>query len=86
MHGLTVNSGTQTSGSASVTRTGAYPIGIVGHRTANGSGSGGSYALPHALYISGASVGSATVAYGIRAVGGKVDNCDLYVTILWKYQ
>ena len=84
--GLSVNNGTQTSGTANVTKAGAYPIGIVGHRCANGSGSGGSYALPHALYISSASVGSATVSYGIRAVGGNVSNCDLYATILWKYQ
>ena len=83
--GLSVNNGSQSSGTATVQKTGAYPLGIVGHRTANGSGSGGSYALPHALYISSASTGSATVSYGIRAVGGNVSNCDLYATILWKY-
>ena len=83
--GLSVNNGSQSSGTATVQKANAYPLGIVGHRTANGSGSGGSYALPHALYISSASTGSATVSYGIRAVGGNVSNCDLYATILWKY-
>lgn len=85
-HGLTANNGTQTSGTATVSKAGWYPIGIVGHRCDNGSGSGGSYALPHAIRISSASVGSATVSYGIRAVGGNVSNCDLYATILWKRQ
>ena len=84
--GLTVNSGSQVSDSATVTKANYYPLGIVGHRTSNGSGSGGSYAMAHALHVSSASIGSATVSYGIRAVGGNVSNCDLYATILWKRQ
>ena len=84
--GVSVNSGAQTSGSATVTKSDAFPLGVVGHRMANGSGSGGSYALCHALYVSAASTGTATVSYGVRAVGGNVTNCDLYATILWKNQ
>ena len=80
---LSVNSGATTSGSGTATKSGWYPLGVVGHRCANGSGSGGSYALPHALYVSSASSGSATVSYGIRAVGGNVSTCELYATILW---
>lgn len=84
--GVSVSNGSQTSGSGTVTKSDAFPLGVVGHRMANGSGSGGSYALTHALYVSAAQTGSATVSYGIRAVGGNVSNCDLYVTILWKNQ
>ena len=80
---LSVNSGSTLSGSGTATKSGWYPLGVVGHRCANGSGSGGSYALAHALYVSSASTGSATVSYGIRAVSGNVSSCELYATILW---
>lgn len=84
--GVSVNNGSQINGSGTATKSDAFPLGVVGHRMANGSGSGGSYALTHALYVSAAQTGSATVSYGIRAVGGNVSNCDLYATILWKNQ
>ena len=81
---MSVSSGSSNNTTKSVTKAGYYPLGVIGWRLVNGSGSGGSYGLPHALRISSASVGSATVAYGFRAVGGNVSNCTLYVTILWQ--
>jgi phage minor structural protein len=81
---LSVSSGSSNNGTYTATKSGYYPLGVVGWRTANGSGSGGSYALAFGARVSSASTGSASVNIGIRAVGGNVTNCILYATVLWQ--
>lgn len=81
---LSVSSGTQLNTTYSASKSGGYkPLGIVGWRINNGSGSGGSYALPFGIFIESSSTGSATIRAGIRAVAGNVNNCTLAVFILW---
>lgn len=81
---LTVSSGTQLNTTYSASKSGRYkPLGIMGWKMANGSGNGGSYALPFGIFIESSSTGLATIRAGIRAVGGNVNNCTLSVYILW---
>ena len=80
---FSVNQNSQKTGTVTVTKSGYYPLGIIGFRCANGSGSGGSYAFPHDLHISNLTTGSVDVVYGIRAFGGNISSCDYYVRILW---
>lgn len=81
---VTVNSGASANLNYTVSKSGYYPLGIVGWRLANGNGSGGSYGLPFGLRLTSASNGSAGVYIGLRAADGKVNSCTLYVTILWR--
>lgn len=81
---LSCNSGAQSTNTYTVTKSGYYPLGVVGWYCANGSGSGGSYCLLHALRITSASSGSATLSVGVRAVGGNVTNCTFHAYILWR--
>lgn len=79
---LTIANGNLNNSNYTVSKSGYTPVGIVGWRVANGSGSGGSYALPFGMSITSASSGSATIIAGIRAVGA-VTKCTLYATVLW---
>ena len=81
---LSVSSGSSSNANYTAEKSGYYPLGVVGWRVANGSGSGGSYALPFGIRVASASDGSASVNVGIRAVAGAVSNCTLYVSILWQ--
>lgn len=80
---FSVASGSSDYSEYQITKTGYYPLGVVGWRVNNGSGTGGSYALPFANHLSSRGYGSASVMVGIRAVGGNVNNCTLYATVLW---
>ena len=66
-----------------ISSSGYYPIGVIGWRTANGNGSGSSYARPFAMYAHTLANGSAKIRAGIGAEGGNVNNCTLYVWVLW---
>ena len=79
---LTIANGNISNSNYTVSKSGYTPVGVVGWRVANGSGSGGSHALPFGMSITSASSGSATINAGIRAVGA-VTSCTLYVTVLW---
>lgn len=81
---LSASSGSYKSGTKTFSKANYLPVAMVGWHVSNGSGSGGTYALPYTLYLSAASAGSATLSYGFRAVGGAVTNCTLEVDILWK--
>lgn len=79
---LTVASGNISNATYTATKSGYYPVGVVGWRTINGSGSGGSYAVCFGATMSSGSLGSASINVGIRAVGA-VNNCTLRASILW---
>lgn len=79
---LTITNGNTSNSTYTVTKAGYTPVGVVGWRTINGSGSGGSYALCFGATLSSASSGSGTVNLGIRAVGA-VTKCTLLATVLW---
>lgn len=79
---LTVSNGSTSNATYTVTKTGYTPVGVVGWRTINGSGSGGSYAVCFGATMSSASSGSASINVGIRAVGA-VNNCTLRASVLW---
>jgi len=81
---LSINSGSQSNTDYTATKSGYVPIGVVGWRITNGSGSGGSYGLAFGVSLVGTSLGSATVRIGIRAVSGNVSGCTLYASILWR--
>jgi len=81
---VNVTANSYVSFTAKVSKSGYYPLGVVGWRCANGNGSGSSYALPFILRIYSASSGSATVSVSLRAPGGAVNNCTFYATILWR--
>lgn len=80
---LTASNGTTTYGTYTVSKSGFYPVGVVGWEVANGSGSGGSGAVPTNLSITNQSEGSADIHVGIRAAGTNVSNCTFSVTVLW---
>lgn len=81
---LTISADTSTSAKAyTVTKAGYYPLGVMGWRIVNGSGSGGLYCIPRGGSLSSHSVGSATISTGFRAVGGAVNNCTVYFSVLW---
>lgn len=67
-----------------INKAGYMPLAFAGWRLANGSGSGGSYGIPFGITMISASAGTATVRAGLRAFGGAVTNCTLYISILWK--
>ena len=79
---LTLAKDAISNASYTVNKSGYTPIGVVGWRVIDGSGSGGSYAIPFGVTMTAASSGSATINAGIRAVGA-VTNCTLYASILW---
>lgn len=81
---VNVLSGDYTTYLSDASKSGYYPLGIVGWRLENGSGSGSSYGFPYRLRLSSVSTGSATISAAFRAIGGNVNNCTLYVTILWR--
>ena len=81
---LSIASGTSANSSYTINKPGYYPACISGWRTINGSGSGGSYALPSSIRFSSASEGTATVQAILRAVGGNVDNCTFQIDVLWQ--
>lgn len=81
---LTIESGASSYNNYTIRKDGYYPLAITGIRLLNGSGSGGSYGLPSTFSITNATNGSATVNVITRAVGGKVNGCSLYVSILWR--
>ena len=80
---LTISNGTTTYGTYTVSKSGFYPVGVVGWEVANGSGSGGSGAVPTNLSITNQSEGSADIHLGVRAAGTNVNNCTFSVTVLW---
>ena len=80
---LTASSGTTVYGTYTVSKSGFYPVGVVGWEVANGSGSGGSGAVPTNLSITNQSEGSADIHLGVRAAGANVNNCTFSVTVLW---
>ena len=80
---LTASNGTTTYGTYTVSKNGFYPAGVVGWEVTNGSGSGGSGAVPTNLSITNQSEGSADIHVGVRAAGTSVNNCTFTVTILW---
>lgn len=79
---LTIANGNINNSTYTVTKAGYTPVGVVGWRTINGSGSGGSYAVCFGATLSAASSGSGSVNIGLRAVGA-VTKCTLLVTVLW---
>ena len=79
---LTITNGNTSNSTYTVTKSGYTPVGVVGWRTINGSGSGGSYAVCFGATLSSASSGSGTVNIGIRAIGA-VTKCTLLATVLW---
>ena len=80
---LTVNAGSSLNSDAIISKSGYYPLGIIGWRLINGAGSGGSYGVPFGIRLYNAGEGLASVYYGIRAVDGNVNTCTFYVTVLW---
>ena len=80
---LTASNGTTVYGTYTVSKSGFYPVGVVGWEVANGSGSGGSGAVPTNLSITNQSEGSADIHLGVRAAGTNVSNCTFTVTVLW---
>ena len=80
---LTASNGTTVYGTYTVSKSGFYPVGVVGWEVANGSGSGGSGAVPTNLSITNQSEGSADIHLGVRAAGANVSNCTFSVTVLW---
>lgn len=80
---LTASNGNTVYGTYTVSKSGFYPVGVVGWEVANGSGSGGSGAVPTNLSITNQSEGSADIRVGIRAAGTNVSNCTFSVTVLW---
>jgi phage minor structural protein len=80
---LTASNGTTVYGTYTVSKSGFYPVGVVGWEVANGSGSGGSGAVPTNLSITNQSEGSADIHVGVRAAGTNVSNCTFSVTVLW---
>lgn len=80
---LTASNGTTVYGTYTVSKNGFYPVGVVGWEVTNGSGSGGSGAVPTNLSITNQSEGSADIHVGIRAAGTNVNNCTFSVTVLW---
>lgn len=80
---LTASNGATVYGTYTVSKSGFYPVGVVGWEVANGSGSGGSGAVPTNLSITNQSEGSADIHLGIRAAGTNVSNCTFSVTVLW---
>lgn len=81
--GITINSGAMGEGTFNATLAGYYPYGVVGFLLGNGSGSGSSYAIFNNMRITSRTTGSCTVNWRIRAYGGKITTCTLYVDILW---
>lgn len=79
---LTITSGNPSSNTYNISKNGYIPVAIAGYRVSNGSGSGGSFALPYGLTLTASAVGSGTVQTMFRAVGA-VNNCTLRVTVLW---
>ena len=80
---LTASNGNTVYGTYTVSKSGFYPVGVVGWEVANGSGSGGSGAVPTNLSITNQSEGSADIHLGVRAAGTNVNNCTFSVTVLW---
>lgn len=81
---LTIAADTSTAArSYTVTKAGYYPLGVMGWRVVNGSGTGGVYVVPRGGSLSSRSVGSATLSTSFRTVGGAANNCSLYFSILW---
>lgn len=80
---LTASNGTTVYGTYTVSKSGFYPVGVVGWEVANGSGSGGSGAVTTNLSITNQSEGSADIHLGVRAAGTNVSNCTFSVTVLW---
>jgi hypothetical protein len=80
---LTASNGNTVYGTYTVSKSGFYPVGVVGWEVANGSGSGGSGAVTTNLSITNQSEGSADIHVGIRAAGTNVNNCTFSVTVLW---
>jgi len=80
---LTASNGATVYGTYTVSKSGFYPVGVVGWEVANGSGSGGSGAVPTNLSITNQSEGSADIHLGVRAAGTNVSNCTFSVTVLW---
>lgn len=79
----TIASGAMGEGSFTATKAGWYPLGIVGYGTANGSGSGSSYAIINIFRLTGRTTGSCTVNWRIRAYSGQVKTNTLNADILW---
>lgn len=79
----TIASGAMGEGSYTATKAGWYPLGIVGYGTANGSGSGSSYAIVNIFRMTGRTTGSCTINWRIRAYGGQVKTNTLNADILW---
>jgi len=70
------------SGTVSFSKSGYYPLAIVGWNT---SGTGGGYVIPVRLYLSAASSGAATVGYALRNASTTADipSATVTVHILW---
>lgn len=81
---VSVASGSSMYTNYTVTKSGYIPVGVLGWRLSNGSGSGGSYGLAFTIFLSSATSGSGTVTAGLRAVSGSVNTCTLTATVLWK--
>lgn len=81
---VSLSSGSSSYKSYSVSKSGFIPVGVLGWRLSNGSGSGGSYGLAFTVFLESASSGSGSVVVGMRAVSGNVNNCTLTATVLWK--
>lgn len=79
---LTIANGSPAASTYNISKAGYIPVAIAGYRVSNGSGSGGSFALPYGLTLTASAVGSGTVQTMFRAVGA-VNNCTLRVTVLW---
>lgn len=79
----TIANGAMGEGSFTASKAGWTPIALCGFGTANGSGSGSSYAIVNIFRLTGRTTGSCTVNWRIRAYGGQVKTNTLNADILW---
>lgn len=83
---IDLNSTSYVEKTATITKEGYTPVGIVGNHFENGSGgSGSSYLYPYRLYLDDIQSGSATVKSMIRnGYSSNATNVEFYVEVLWK--
>ena len=82
---LNLSNGSVSNATYHISKAGYMPIGIVGHRiTTSSGGSGAAYAVPFAVFLENVTSGSADVHIAIRANGGAMSKCAVYVFVLWK--